>query len=182
MNFRGVMAEFADETSLLRAARLAWLLGYRQMDAFTPYPVEGLAEAMGKKGSWLPLICLVAGLCGGGGGYFMLWLSMGKLYPLNIGGRPLHSWPAFIPVTFELTILCAALAGVVALFFITRLPRLHHPVFGVEGFERASDDRFFLWIGEGDPFFQTEATRQWLEEQGALRVIAVHGEERRVHA
>lgn len=178
---RGLMAEFAHEEALLQAARQAYLVGYRQLDAYTPYPVEGLAKAIGRSGSRLPLICLIAGLCGGGGGYFMLWLSMAKLYPINIGGRPLHSWPAFIPVTFELTILTAALVGVISLFVITRLPRLHHPVFAVEGFERATDDRFFLWISDRDPLFHAEETRRWLATQEPLRIIEPQPEERRVH-
>lgn len=169
----GLMAEFVHPQAVFDAATKAYAVGYRLMDAYTPYPVEGLAAAMGRARSVLPLILLIAGLCGGVGGYLMQWLAMAKLYPLNIGGRPLHSWPAFIPPTFELTILSAAVVGVVALFVILRFPRLYHPVFAVEGFERATADRFFLCIEKADPLFRPEATRQFLLSLHPVRIAEV---------
>jgi len=159
----GLMAEFSKSETLLAAARLAYASGYRQMDAFTPFPVEGLAENLGRKKSLVPLIVLLAGIGGGAGGYFMEWYAMSLDYPINIGGRPLSSWPPFVPITFELTILAAALAAVIAMFALNRLPQPHHPVFNVPRFERASTDKFFLCIEADDPKFDLAATRQFLE-------------------
>src|SRR5690606_10210512 len=142
----GVMAEFENAGQLLAAAQEARRQGYVRMDAYTPYQVEGLAAIVEGRRSRLPLVFLLGVLIGGGGGYAMEWYAMVVAYPINVGGRPLHSWPSFIPVTFELTILLSALSGIVALLIATRLPRLHHPVFAVPGFERATVDRFFLCI------------------------------------
>ncbi len=100
-------------------------------------------EALGHKWTAVPFIVLIGGICGGLGGYFMEWYSMAVDYPINIAGRPFNSWPAFIPITFELTILAAALAAIIGMLALNRLPQPHHPVFNVPGFERASTDRFF---------------------------------------
>ncbi len=159
----GLMAEFSESSALVAAARRAYETGYRRMDAFTPFPVEGLAENLGRKKSLVPLIVLLAGICGGTGGYFMEWYAMNVDYPVNIGGRPLDSWPPFVPITFELTILSGALAAVVAMLVLNRLPQPHHPVFNASRFERASTDKFFLCIEANDPKFDLDATRQFLE-------------------
>jgi hypothetical protein len=158
----GLVAEFADEEPLLEAAHRAREQGYRQLEAFTPFPVEGLSEALGHKRTLVPLITLLGGIVGGTGGYFMQWWAMAKDYPINIGGRPFNSWPNFIPITFELTILVASLSAVISMLALNRLPELHHPVFATPDFERASTDRFFLWIGGHDPKFDPAATGKFL--------------------
>ena len=149
-NLYGLMAEFRTPEELLDAARKAREAGYRRIEAYSPFPVEGLAEATGMKRNWVPPIVLAGGLAGGIGGYFMQWYSAVVSYPINSGGRPPHSWPEFIPVTFELTVLIAALAGVLGMLFLNGLPRLTHPVFNVREFDLASRNRFFLCLrGDG---------------------------------
>jgi hypothetical protein len=159
----GLLAEFSDSGTLLEAARRTYAAGYRQMDAFTPFPVEELAEAIGRKRSWVPLIVLLAGVAGGLGGYFMEWYAMSIDYPINVGGRPLNSWPLFIPIMFELTILSGALAAIAAMMALNRLPQPYHPIFNVPHFERASTDKFFLCIEASDPKFDLAPTRAFLE-------------------
>jgi len=171
--FFGLMAEFEDHEILLHAARRAREEGYRNMDAFSPFPVEGLDQALGLPRSRIPLIVLLAGICGAGGGYFMEWYAMAKDYPLNIGGRPLNSWPAFIPIAFELTVLCAALTAMISMLAFNRLPCPYHPVFNVPEFARASLDRFFLCVERTDPLFDPAATRKFLESLGPCKVMEV---------
>lgn len=162
-NIYGLMAEFSNNKEILSAAKAAYENGYRQMDAFTPFPVEHLAESLGRKNSRVPFFVLIAGIGGGIGGYFMQWYATAVDYPLNIAGRPLNSWPAFVPITFELTILCAALTAVIAMFALNRLPEPYHPVFNMPEFARASTDKFFLCIEASDPKFDMQATRKFLE-------------------
>jgi Alternative complex III, ActD subunit len=169
----GFMAEFLGHQALLEAAQQARAAGYRQMDAYAPFPVEGLAEALGRESNPIPLLTLAGGMCGGLGGYFMQWYSMGHLYPLNVGGRPLNSWPNFIPITFELTVLVASLAAVFGMLFLNGLPELHHPVFNVPAFRRASIDRFFLCIEAADARFQLEETWRFLERLNPHAVMEV---------
>ena len=159
----GLMAEFEEHQQLLEAAKRAYSEGYRRMDAFSPFPIEGLAEALGHEMTLVPLFTLLGGIAGGIGGYFMEWYSMGHLYPLNVGGRPLNSWPNFIPVTFELTVLIAALSALISMIVMNKLPQPHHPVFNVPEFRRASIDRFFLCIEAADPKFDHEKTREFLD-------------------
>ena len=146
MTLYGVMAEFDTPEALLAAVRRAREAGYERVEAYAPFPVEGLAEATGMKRNWVPPIVLAGGLVGGLGGYFMQWYSAVVSYPINSGGKPPHSWPEFIPVTFELTVLAAAIAGVLGMLFLNGLPRLTHPVFNVREFDLASRNRFFLCI------------------------------------
>jgi len=169
----GVMAEFEEHDQLLEAARRAYAEGYRRMDAYSPFPVEGLAEAIGREYSPVPLLTLLGGIAGGLGAYFMEWYSMARLYPLNVGGRPHNSWPNFIPVTFELTVLIASLSAFFAVLILNRLPQPHHPVFNVPEFERASIDRFFLCIETGDPRFDPTGTREFLESLEPRKVSEV---------
>lgn len=169
----GLMAEFAEHDQLLEAARKAYAAGYRRMDAFSPFPVEELAEALGHEFSLVPLITLAGGMIGGLGGYFMEWYAMARLYPINVGGRPHNSWPNFIPITFELTILVASLSAFVAMLILNRLPQPHHPVFNVPEFRRASIDRFFLCIEVEDPKFERRGTTKFLEDLRPIRVTEV---------
>jgi hypothetical protein len=169
----GLMAEFEEHEQLLAAARRAYAEGYRRMDAYSPFPVEGLAEALGHENSAIPLFTLAGGIIGGLGAYFMQWYAMAKLYPINVGGRPLNSWPNFIPVTFELTVLIASVSAFLGVFILNRLPEPHHPVFNVPEFDRASSDRFFLCIEADDPKFEVVETRKFLENLKAIKVTEV---------
>jgi hypothetical protein len=157
------MAEFVTPQQVLDATRRAAQEGYRQMDAYTPYPVEGLATELGLPRTRVPFVVLVGALVGAGVGYFMQWWAMAYDYPFNVGGRPYNSWPAFIPITFEVTVLVASFAALLGMFFLNGLPRPHHPVFSVPRFARATQDRFFLCIEATDPKFDRQATRQFLE-------------------
>jgi hypothetical protein len=159
----GLIAEFSERDELLAAAQRAHDAGYRRMDAFTPFPIEGLAEALGQKNTAVPLIVLCGGIVGGLGGYFMEWYAMAVDYPINIAGRPFNSWPAYIPITFELTVLVAAIAAVVGMLALNKLPEPHHPVFDAPNFNRASTDKFFLCIEARDPKFDRAATKKFLE-------------------
>lgn len=159
----GLMAEFASEKEILAATKSAYEHGYRKMDAFAPFPVEGLAEALGRNKTGVPLMVLIGGISGGISGYFLQWWAMAVDYPLNIGGRPYNSWPAFIPITFEMTVLISAFAAIFGMLALNRLPRPYHPVFNVPEFERASTDKFFLCIDAEDAKFDLTATRMFLE-------------------
>jgi ActD protein len=169
----GLMAEFDDPDLLIEAARRCRAEGYRRLDAYTPFPVEGLAEALGVRERALPYLALCAGAAGGLGGYLMLWWMNGVDFPLNVGGRPLNAWPAFAVPSFEMTILGAVLAVIFGMLALNRLPRLHHPVFNSDRFRRVTVDRFFLAVETGDPRFDFEDTRTMLEGLGALAVEAV---------
>jgi len=172
----GIMAEFHEHEELLEAAKRAYAEGYRRMDAFSPFPIEGLAEALGHHHTGIPFITLAGGVIGGLGAYFMQWYAMGKLYALNVGGRPLNSWPNFIPITFELTILIASVSAFVAVFVLNRLPELNHPVFNVPEFRRASIDRFFLCIEAVDEKFDFAVTAAFLKRMTPLAVTVVNDE------
>jgi len=171
----GLMAEFTEHDQLLHAARKTYAEGYREIDAFSPFPIDGLAEAIGHEHSNIPFVTLIAGMIGGLGGYFMQWIANAHLYPLNVGGRPYNSWPNFIPITFELTILLSSVTAFLAVFFFNKLPQLHHPVFNVPEFQRASIDRFFLLIEAEDPEFDLERTREFLNSLGSRKVSEVDG-------
>ena len=160
----GLLAEFDSPDAVMSAAEAAYTAGYRKMDAYTPIPVEGLVEAMGKRKTRLPLLVLIGGLTGTSGGYALQYWAMDLSYPLNIGGRPMNSWPVFIPVCFELTILCAALTTVISLFFLNKFPMPYHPVFNVPRFAAASKDGFFLCIESNDKQFELDKTRKFLEK------------------
>jgi Protein of unknown function (DUF3341) len=158
----GLMAEFETVDALFAATRRARQAGYRDMDAYTPYAVEGLAEELGEPKSRIPLVVLIGGLVGAGAGFLMQYWSMAIDYPFNAGGRPLNSWPAFIPVAFEMMILVASFSAFLSMLFMNDLPRPHHPLFNVPQFARASQDRFFLCIEATDPQFDPQRTLEFL--------------------
>ena len=169
----GLTAEFGTHADLIRAAEAAYAHGYRKMDGFAPFPVEGLAQALGKRRTCLPLLVLLGGIIGAVGAYYMQWYANLIDYPINIGGRPLHSWPAFIPITFELSVLGGGLAAFFGAMFFSGLPRLYHPMFHLPEFERASQDHFFLCIEARDEMFEAAKTREFLEGLKPLRVSEV---------
>jgi hypothetical protein len=157
------MAEFDDPNTLVAATHRAYHDGYRRMDAYSPFPIEELHEALGVDHSRLPLIVLIGGLIGCLAGYSLQYWVSAIAYPLNVGGRPYHSWPAFIPVTFECTILVAALSAVLGMLALNGLPMPYHAVFNVPRFALASRNRFFLCVEARDPKFDVERTRRFLE-------------------
>lgn len=169
----GLMAEFDSPTDLLDAARRAYEHGYRRLDAYSPFPVHGVAEAIGFRRTRLPLLVLLGGIIGGVGGYALQYWISAIDYPLNVGGRPFHSWPSFVPVTFELTVLVAALAAVLGMLALNGLPMPHHPVFNVPAFELATRNLFFLCIEATDPQFDAVRTRQFLESLKARDIFEV---------
>ncbi len=169
----GLIAEFRSAEDLLRAARRAREEGYQELEAYAPYAVEGLAEAVGFKRNRVPAMVLAGGIVGGLGGYFLQWYSAVIDYPINVGGRPLHSWPSFIPATFELVILGAALAAVVGMLIANGLPRLRHPVFNAPDFEQATRNRFFLCLPARDPRFEAKGCKAFLRSLQPLSVAEV---------
>jgi hypothetical protein len=170
----GLIAEFESSEALIEAAHKARAAGYQKMNAYTPFPLEGLSEALGQKPTRLPVLVLLGGVCGGITAYATMYYASVISYPINVGGRPLHSWPSFIPITFELTVLGASFAAFLGMLALNGLPHPHHPLFDVPAFSLASRDRFFLCIQSRDPLFQLEPTRQFLESLPA-RVHEVPG-------
>jgi hypothetical protein len=169
----GLVAEFENAESLLRAARRTYEEGYRRMDAFSPLPIEGLADAIGFHRTRVPLIVLLGGIVGGLGGFYLqYWISVVN-YPVNVGGRPYNSWPSFIPVTFEMTILVAAFSALIGMLALNGLPMPYHPLFNVPRFALATRNRFFLCIEARDARFDLQATRQFLESLNAREVSEV---------
>lgn len=173
MGDEGLVAELPDARTLVRAAEAAWAVGLTHVEAFSPYPVAGLPPPLMARPRRLLRAVGVMAVLGGGTGYFVQWLTTAWLYPLNVGGRPLHSWLAFIPITFESAVLAAGLTAFVGMLVGAGLPRLSRPLFDVEGFERASHDRFFLWVSADDPMFDPRRLRELLRTSGALTVASV---------
>lgn len=169
----GVMASFAEPHDLIAATRAARTAGYRAMDTYTPFPVEELDHELGMTHTRLPWIVFAAGVLGAIGGFGLQYYCAVIAYPLNVGGRPLNSWPAFIPVTFETTILAAALAAVFGMLALNGLPTPYHPLFNVPEFGLASRDRFFLCIESTDPKFDVETVSAFLLTLQPLQVSIV---------
>ena len=169
----GLVAEFVDEHAILEAARRAYAEGYRRLDAYTPIPVEGLSDLVGFRKSRIPLLMLLGGIAGLVGGFALQYWVHVINYPINIGGKPLNSVPMWVPVTFETTVLLAALTGVLAMIVLNGLPAPYHPLFNVAEFARASQDRFFLAIEATDPRFDMGQTRRFLESLGPASVHEV---------
>lgn len=169
----GLMAEFGTATELVQATERARLAGYRKMDAYSPIPIEELSEALGLPRTRLPKLVFIGGLIGGLAGFGLEAWASTTAYPMNIGGRPDLSWPQFIPVMFETTVLGAALSAFLGMWGLNKLPQPYHPVFNVPEFARASTDRFFLCIEAADPRFDHEATAAFLKTLHPLGVTDV---------
>lgn len=172
----GVMAEFETPEELIAATERARDAGYKAMDAYTPFPVEGMSEALAIRDKKVPLIMLLGGLFGCVAGFSFQYYCMVLAYPVNIGGRPLLSWPLYIPVTFEFTIFCAAFSGIFGMLILNGLPQPYHPVFNAPNFERASSDRFFLCIEATDPKFDVAGTQEFMQTLGPQLVSVVEQE------
>ncbi len=171
--FYGYLAEFDTPDEVLAATHKTREAGYVRIDAYTPYPVHGLAEAVGKRRSRLRFIVLGGGVTGFVAGFLMQYYTAAIDYPLNIGGRPLNSWPQFVPIMFEMTVLFAAFAAVLGMLALNGLPMPHHPLFNVERFKHASGDKFFLCIEARDPKFDREQARKFLEQLNPVGVYDV---------
>jgi hypothetical protein len=169
----GIMGEFSNPSDLVAAARRTYEAGYRRINGYSPYPIEELSEAIGFTRTSLPLIVLIGGILGGLGGFFMQYWMEVIDYPLNVGGKPYNSWPAFIPITFECTVLMAAFAAVLGMLVLNKLPQPYHPVFNAPNFALATRDRFFLVIEANDPRFSHDETTQFLNTVGARNVSDV---------
>jgi hypothetical protein len=169
----GLLAAYDDPTTLVRATEAAREAGYRALDGYSPFPIEELHEVLDVHDRRLPAIVLLGGILGGLAGYGMCWWTSVIDYPINVGGRPFHSWPAFIPITFEMTVLGAAIACVLGMLALNGLPMPYHPLFNVERFALSSRDEFFLCIKSHDPRFDAAATRRFLESTGATEVFDV---------
>jgi hypothetical protein len=169
----GMMAEFDTPEALVAATHETTAKGFRKVDAYSPFPIEELTTALHMRHTKLPLFVLCMGIFGGLAGFLMQWFASTVHYPLNIGGRPLNSWPAFIPITFEMTILFAALAAVVGMMLRNGLPRPYHPVFNVKRFEFASQDKFFLCIEAADTLFNRDETERFLKSLNPTEITVV---------
>ena len=171
----GLMAEFDSPTTLVAAAHKTHSAGYKNIDAYSHIPIEELAEAIGFHRNGVPLVVLVGGILGCVSGYALQWWINTTSYPINVGGRPLNSWPAFIVVTFEMTILFAGIAAVFGMLALNGLPMPYHPVFNVPRFAFATKDRFFLIILSSDPMYSSESTRAFLEGLQPKSIMEVPG-------
>jgi len=169
----GLLAEFREVSELVHAVRATREAGFREIDAFTPFPIEEVSEALGEHENRLPFLVLIGGVLGGIFGYVLQYWTAVVDYPLNVGGRPLHSWPSFLPITFECTVLGAALACVLGMLALNGLPTPYHPLFNVPRFALATRDRFFLCIEATDPLFDRENTRRFLERLAPREVSEV---------
>lgn len=172
-----IAAKFDDPEKLKAAAEKTRDAGYKKIEAYSPFPIHGMGEAVGMGRPILAWVIFAGGLAGLAGGWYLeYWVSVLEL-PYNIGGKPLNSWPAFVPIMFECTILAAALTAVIGMFAFNGLPRPHHPIFNCPGFDRASQDMFFLAVEAEDPKFDRTATAQFLEELEPLEVVEVEDDD-----
>lgn len=168
-----MVAEFETADDLVSAAESARNAGYTNMDAYSPFPIHGLSEAIGFKDQKVPWTVFFGGVMGGIGGYTMQWYLMAVDYPMNVGGKPLNSLPSYIPITFECTVLLAALGAFIGMLAFNRLPKPYHPIFNTPDFERASQDRFFLAIEVKDKNYDNKETRSFLDRLNPVAVSEV---------
>jgi hypothetical protein len=170
----GILAEFEDADELLQAARKTYQEGYRKIDAYSPFHIDGLADGIGFHRSKMSLVFLLAALGGAIGGFFLQFYIAVFDYPINVAGRPLNSWPAFIPITFEMTVLCAGIVGFIAMLIMNHLPMPYHPVFNNESFtNHAMSDRFYLSVEAKDPKFDPERTKAFMRQLNPKEVYDV---------
>lgn len=169
----GMMAEFDEPDELLAAARRTYEAGYREMDAFSPFPIPGLPQAIGARRTWLSVIVLLGGVGGALGAYAMQAYATVYAYPLNVGGRPLHSWPSYVPIIFEVTILGAGFMALMGMLALNNLPMPYHPVFNEPRFEFASRTHFFLVIESKDRLYDPEETRAFLETMQPTHIVEI---------
>jgi Protein of unknown function (DUF3341) len=169
----GVMAQFDNPSTLVAAARETYAAGYRKINGYSPFPIEELSEAIGFTRTGLPLIVLAGGIIGGLVGFFMQYWMEVINYPINVGGKPFNSWPAFIPITFECIVLCAAFAAVFGMLALNKLPQPYHPVFNAPNFALATRDSFFLVIESKDPKFDHDEAMRFLKSLEAREVVDV---------
>lgn len=169
----GLLAEFTGPDQLVRAAEQLHAGGYRRVESYSPFAVEGIPKALHFRPVAVAVIFLVAAVLGAAGGYFMQDYASAVSYPENIGGRPLQSWPSFIPITFEMGVLGGVLGGILGMIVLNRLPRYSHPVSNVARFRAASSDAFFLCVESSDALFDPETTAEFLRRCGATQVIEV---------
>jgi hypothetical protein len=169
----GLLAEFSGPDELVHGAKELAKAGYDRVESYTPFAVEGIPEALHFRPIAVAVIFLVASVLSAAAGYFMQWYASVISYPENIGGRPLHSWPSFIPITFEMGVLGGVLGGVFGMIVLNKLPRYSHPVSNVERFRAASSDAFFLCVEAADPRFELETTKAALQRSGAIHVTEV---------
>ena len=169
----GVIAEFEGPSELVHAARKTYEAGYRRINGYSPYPIEELSEAIGFTHTSLPLIVFIGGVLGGLAGFFMQYYMEVIDYPLNVGGKPYNSWPAFIPITFECTVLAAAFSAVLGMLILNKLPQPYHPVFNTPNFALATRDRFFLAVEANDPKFDHDNVTSLLKSLNAMEVSDV---------
>ena len=164
-------AEYDTPDAVREAARALHAKGYRQLDAFTPFELEGMAEDLGARRTRIPIVTFVCGALGAATGYLVQWYCNAVSFPINVGGRPIHSAPAFIPITFETMVLFASVGTFLAFFAACRLPDLWHPLAEIDGFERATVDRYWLAVDSRDPLFALPATEEHLHATGPLRLV-----------
>jgi hypothetical protein len=173
MPLYGLMAEFADAADLLCATQKTGAAGYRRLDAFSPFAIDGMDDALSLHSSSISYFVLAGTLIGAIVGFGMQYFAAVIIYPVNVGGRPLDSIPAFIPITFEMAVLFGAFTGLIAMLVLNGLPMPYHPVFNVPEFKEMTHGRFFLCIEARDPQFNLDATRQFLQSLNPLRVSDV---------
>ncbi len=169
----GLAARFDSPEAIVEAAGKVHAAGYRRAEAYTPYAVKGLSDALGFRATGVPLIVLLGGALGALGGYFMLWYANVISYPWNVGGKPPNSWPAFVPITFEMTVLGASLFALFGMLALNRLPQPYHPIFKAPNFELTSQTDFLLCIEASDPKFDLEVTRALLESVEPIEIMEV---------
>lgn len=169
----GLMAEFETPTELVNACKAAYAEGYRDMDAYSPFPIEEASEAIGFHKTAVPLVTLTGGILGGLSGFALqYWINV-IAYPLNIGGKPYDSWPSFIVPTFEMTILFAGIIGMLGMFALNGLPQPYHPVFNVDRFSNVTRNKFFLCVEATDPKFDLAGTQQFMQRLKPLSISEV---------